>query len=202
MLGAAGVVIGIGAVTVEKAPASGAPAAGNLAASKSSAGKPVAGKPAEPARLRGLLPSRTLHQEHQVSRSANRPPLEAVQRAHKAAALPMAKQAVSGRLSRSVGPADPRAIAIHLLAGYGWSGEYGCLNELYIHESSWEIHATNPFSGAYGIPQALPASKMASYGDDWATNPVTQLRWGLNYIRLSYGTPCGAWAFWQAHHWY
>ncbi len=191
ILGAAGVVIGIGAVTVEKAPASGAPAAAKSSATRHS-----------PAQVHSLLSSRALQAEQEVSRSATRPPLEAIQREHKAAALPLVKQAVSGRLSRSVGPADPHLIAAQLLAGYGWSGEYGCLDELYNHESSWEIHATNPFSGAYGIPQALPASKMASSGPDWATNPVTQLRWGLNYIRLSYGTPCGAWAFWQSHHWY
>jgi hypothetical protein len=66
----------------------------------------------------------------------------------------------------------------------------------------WDATAENPSSGAYGIPQALPGDKMASAGSDWATNPATQIRWGLGYIREVYGTPAGAWVFWQANNWY
>lgn len=83
--------------------------------------------------------------------------------------------------------------------------QFTCLETLWEHESNWNHLAENPSSGAYGIPQALPGDKMASEGDDWKTNPKTQIDWGLKYIQDRYGTPCDAWAFWQAqtpHHWY
>ena len=81
-----------------------------------------------------------------------------------------------------------------MLGSYGWSsGQFGCLNDLWSRESGWDATAENP-SGAYGIPQALPGSKMASAGADWATDPATQIRWGLGYIREIYGSPCGAWS--------
>jgi hypothetical protein len=98
--------------------------------------------------------------------------------------------------------ATPQQIAQRLLAARGWSGQYGCLLAMWTRESSWNPYAQNPSSGAYGIPQALPGSKMAAFGADWRTNPQTQIEWGLWYIRVSYGTPCGAWAFWQAHNYY
>jgi len=69
------------------------------------------------------------------------------------------------------------------------------------HESGWRVNAANP-SGAYGIPQALPGDKMASYGADWQTNPTTQIKWGLDYIGGRYSTPCGAWSFWQSNGYY
>ncbi|HEX2317243.1 MAG TPA: transglycosylase SLT domain-containing protein [Thermomonospora sp.] len=80
--------------------------------------------------------------------------------------------------------------------------QYRCLDRLWTSESGWNHHARNPRSGAYGIPQALPAGKMARSGKDWRTNPRTQIRWGLRYIRSRYGTPCRAWSFWVDHHWY
>lgn len=86
-----------------------------------------------------------------------------------------------------------------------WEGqEWQCLDQLWLHESGWNHHAKNPSSGAYGIPQSLPGNKMASVGSDWATNPETQIKWGLNYIEDRYSTPCNAWAQWQARspHWY
>ncbi|MGH3414262.1 MAG: lytic transglycosylase domain-containing protein [Marmoricola sp.] len=99
--------------------------------------------------------------------------------------------------------ADPRTIAKALLPQYGYSeGEFGCLDSLYNSESGWNIHAANPTSSAYGIPQALPGSKMASAGPNWESNPETQIRWGLGYIRDHYGSPCGAWSFKQGHGWY
>jgi hypothetical protein len=98
---------------------------------------------------------------------------------------------------------DPRSIARAMLPDFGFSSDqFSCLDALYVSESGWDVHADNPTSSAYGIPQALPGSKMASAGPDWAENPATQIRWGLNYIRSSYGTPCGAWAFKQSHQWY
>jgi hypothetical protein len=98
---------------------------------------------------------------------------------------------------------DPRSIARAMLSDFGFSrSQFSCLDALYVSESGWDVHADNPTSSAYGIPQALPGSKMASAGADWAENPATQIRWGLSYIRSSYGTPCNAWAFKQSHQWY
>ncbi len=78
---------------------------------------------------------------------------------------------------------------------YGWTGEqWECLNALFTKESNWRTGAANPSSSAYGIPQALPGSKMSSAGSDWRTNPATQIKWGLGYIKGRYGTPCGGWA--------
>ena len=85
---------------------------------------------------------------------------------------------------------------------YGWgSDEFSCLVQMWNNESGWRTNAYNP-SGAYGIPQALPGSKMASAGPDWQTSASTQIAWGLQYIASRYGTPCGAWGFWQAHNYY
>ena len=90
-----------------------------------------------------------------------------------------------------------------MLPGHGWSsGQFSCLDNLWTRESGWNVYATNPTSGAYGIPQALPGSKMASAGADWQTNPATQIRWGLGYIQATYGSPCGAWAHETAYGWY
>jgi hypothetical protein len=106
----------------------------------------------------------------------------------------------SGRLV--VTPASAQAIARSLLPRYGWSADQmGCLIVMWNHESGWRVHAANP-SGAYGIPQALPGSKMAAAGPDWQDNAQTQITWGLNYIRARYGSPCSAWAFWQQGDWY
>ncbi|CAL9569065.1 hypothetical protein SUDANB176_04801 [Streptomyces sp. enrichment culture] len=80
--------------------------------------------------------------------------------------------------------------------------QFQCFSNIVDHESSWNYRATNPSSGAYGLVQALPGSKMASAGADWQTNPATQIKWGLNYMNDRYGSPCGAWSFWQANHWY
>lgn len=116
-------------------------------------------------------------------------------------------------LSTQAGPAaaekqdlsdsDPRTIAKALLPEFGFEADqFGCLDSLYTSESGWRVNADNPSSSAYGIPQALPGSKMSSAGADWATNPVTQIRWGLGYIQDRYGTPCGAWSFKRGHGWY
>ena len=93
-------------------------------------------------------------------------------------------------------PPDPgtaQSTAFGLLSSYGFaSSQWGCLDDLWQRESGWVYNAENA-SGAYGIPQALPGSKMASAGPDWQTNPTTQIKWGLGYIKSVYGTPCGAW---------
>ncbi len=120
----------------------------------------------------------------------------------KAAALSVdGVRAVTGE--QDLSDADPREIAQALLAEFGWSqDQFGCLDSLYTRESNWNVYADNPSSSAYGIPQALPGSKMASAGADWATNPVTQIRWGLGYIEDRYGSPCGAWAHSESSGWY
>jgi hypothetical protein len=82
------------------------------------------------------------------------------------------------------------------------SGQFQCLSNIVDHESSWNYRAVNASSGAYGLFQALPGSKMSSVGSDWQTNPATQIKWGLNYMDSRYGSPCEAWSFWQANSWY
>ncbi|WP_405863127.1 lytic transglycosylase domain-containing protein [Streptomyces sp. NBC_01515] len=82
------------------------------------------------------------------------------------------------------------------------SGQYQCFSNIVDHESSWNYRAVNASSGAYGLFQALPGSKMSSVGSDWQTNPATQIKWGLNYMDSRYGSPCEAWSFWQANSWY
>ncbi|MFF4748828.1 transglycosylase SLT domain-containing protein [Streptomyces sp. MMS24-I2-30] len=82
------------------------------------------------------------------------------------------------------------------------SGQFQCFSNIVNHESSWNYRAVNASSGAYGLFQALPGTKMASAGADWQTNPATQIKWGLNYMNSRYGSPCEAWSFWQANNWY
>ena len=97
---------------------------------------------------------------------------------------------------------SPQQIAEAMLGSFGWSSsQFSCLDPLWAHESGWSVTAANP-DGAYGIPQALPGSKMASAGPDWQTDAATQIRWGLEYIQATYGSPCGAWAHEQATGWY
>ena len=86
---------------------------------------------------------------------------------------------------------------------FGWGEkQFGCLETLWFRESNWNHKATNPTSGAYGIPQSLPARKMATFGDDWRTNPVTQIKWGADYIEKRYDTPCAALDFFYDRNWY
>jgi uncharacterized protein YabE (DUF348 family) len=98
--------------------------------------------------------------------------------------------------------AEAQAIAQGMVAARGWDdSEFQCLVTLWSHESGWSVTASNP-SGAYGIPQALPGSKMASAGADWQTSAATQITWGLGYISGRYVTPCSALAHWQSTGWY
>ncbi|KAK1181818.1 transglycosylase SLT domain-containing protein [Streptomyces sp. NBS 14/10] len=80
--------------------------------------------------------------------------------------------------------------------------QFQCFSNIVNHESTWNYRAENPSSGAYGLVQALPGSKMSSVGADWRTNPATQIKWGLNYMNERYDSPCGAWSFWQANNYY
>lgn len=102
-----------------------------------------------------------------------------------------------------VDPGSARAVAKAKVADRGWGTEqFQCLDKLWQKESGWRVDADNPSSSAYGIPQALPGSKMASAGADWRTNAATQIEWGLGYIEGRYGTPCDAWSHSVAVGWY
>ena len=133
----------------------------------------------------------------QVSRSSDRGPLD-----------PAKKDALSqesgGQVTRTedLTTQDPRSIARAMLGDYGFSeGEFSCLDALWVSESDWDMHADNPTSSAYGIPQALTGGTHDLPGD-YMTNPVSQIEWGLWYIENSYGSPCSAWEFKQANNWY
>ena len=116
----------------------------------------------------------------------------------------------SGSGGVSLPPPDPgtaQSIAYNMLPSFGFSQstQWGCLLDLWNRESSWIYYAENPVSGAYGIPQALPAYKMGmppDGGPDWQTDPTTQIRWGLWNIQQVYGTPCNAWGHEETYGWY
>lgn len=96
-----------------------------------------------------------------------------------------------------------QAIAYRKMSAYGWGREqYSCLVKLWNRESNWRVNAFNKSSGAYGIPQALPGTKMATAGADWLTNPETQINWGLGYIQGRYSTPCSALSHSDHKGWY
>jgi hypothetical protein len=191
VVGVTGVALGIGVLSTEDESSAQEPAAG------ASANAPVnLGDVSE------LLANREAEKD-EVSRSLARPATLSQQRHTKTASLPVTKQQMAGQVTKTVKASDPRDIAVLMMADYGWgSDQFSCLDSLYVSESDWDHTATNPYSGAYGIPQSLPAEKMASAGSDWRTNPATQIEWGLDYIRSSYGTPCSAWSFKQANNWY
>lgn len=96
-----------------------------------------------------------------------------------------------------------RLLGCNLLPEFGFgTDQMASLDNLWTRESGWNHLAYNSSSGAYGIPQALPGSKMSSHGDDWETNPETQIRWGLDYIKNRYGSPDAAWSFFLNNGWY
>jgi hypothetical protein len=80
--------------------------------------------------------------------------------------------------------------------------QFASFSQIISHESGWNVHATNASSGAYGLGQALPGSKMASAGSNWQNDAGTQIKWALDYMNSRYGSPNAAWSFWQTHHWY
>ncbi|CAB4540368.1 unannotated protein [freshwater metagenome] len=120
-------------------------------------------------------------------------------------------EVVSGQRARGVTvriapypePGTPKAFALQEVTSRNWDyNQFSCLVKLWERESNWRWNATNRSSGAYGIPQSLPASKMASAGADWRTNPETQILWGLGYIDGRYGSPCAALVHSDVHNWY
>jgi hypothetical protein len=99
--------------------------------------------------------------------------------------------------------ADPQTLTKALMPLYGLSSsQFSCVDSIWSQESGWNVHADNPSSSAYGIPQALPGSKMSSAGPDWQNSAETQIKWGLGYIRDRYGSACAAWSYKQSHGWY
>jgi hypothetical protein len=112
--------------------------------------------------------------------------------------------AVSRQVELARTPIGAKKVAKAILIDeYGFKEkEYKCLNSLWTQESNWNYKSRNKKSGAHGIPQALPASKMNVVSTDWRTNPVTQIRWGLRYISIRYETPCKAWAKHKRSNWY
>jgi hypothetical protein len=114
-----------------------------------------------------------------------------------------AQQTTAQQPAASAPSGSPQQIAEQMLSQFGWSSsQFSCLQPLWALESGWNIYASNPSSGAYGIPQALPGSKMASAGPDWQSDAATQIRWGLTYIQGTYGSPCAAWSHDEADGWY
>ena len=145
--------------------------------------------------------------DRQKAIAAAKAAAEARRKAAEKVARDKARKALEAKKQALIANArqDPRAAARALLADSGFGdGQWGCLDDLWEGESGWRYTAENSSSGAYGIPQALPGSKMGTVAGDWRTNPVTQIKWGLEYIRRSYGTPCGALNAWQSRspHWY
>jgi hypothetical protein len=211
----AGVTVIVPAAIVAGLTASGA-AAGNsssmlaMAGPRTAPAHPDAGIPLtdaarhEVARLgvRHVRAERAAARRAAARRAAKR---AAELRAQRAAAAATPAPAPSSRPSSGSAPqpsGNPQKIAAAMMGSYGWSSsEFGCLVSLWNLESGWNVYASNP-SGAYGIPQALPGSKMASAGPDWQSNAATQIRWGLGYIKSLYGSPCGAWSHEQATGWY
>lgn len=136
--------------------------------------------------------------ERSVSRSARRDPTRAAEN------LGLSQES-GGQTTRTedLTTGDPRIIARAMLPEFGFSdSEFGCLDALYVSESDWDPRADNPTSTAYGIPQALTGGTHDDLPADYMTNPASQIRWGLDYIRSSYGTPCSAWSFKQSNNWY
>jgi hypothetical protein len=131
-----------------------------------------------------------------VSRSEDRAPLASLTRSRN---LSNASGPARTR-SEDLSSADPRTLTKALMPQFGMSAsDFGCVDAIWTQESGWNVHADNPTSSAYGIPQALPGSKMSSAGPDWENNPVTQIKWGLGYIKERYGSACAAAGYKRAH---
>ncbi len=191
-------MLGLCAATLAPQPASEPPAS------------PVISELAGPLPLRGVdervsrdAARSDLAVEAEASAAATRLELEREQQRQQAAAKAARVAAVEQARPAGGTPEQNRKLGWFLTLEYGWSAEqFDCFDQLIVSESNWKTTAENPSSGAYGIPQSLPASKMASAGSDWATNPATQIAWGLDYIDDRYGTPCSAWSFKRANNWY
>lgn len=178
---ATGVVVAGGIAAADEQVNAAAPAAGSASVAELSA-----------ADVKSLVRDR----EETVSRSENRSTKDKADKADRSA-----KQAPAKTPEKKVDNSDPRSVAKALLPEYGFSAEqFGCLDALYVSESNWNMHADNPSSSAYGIPQALTETHDMPAG--YFDSAEVQIRWGLDYIKGSYGTPCSAWDFKQGNNWY
>ncbi|HEX6521746.1 MAG TPA: hypothetical protein VF070_17340 [Streptosporangiaceae bacterium] len=142
----------------------------------------------------------------QAAQAAQAPAKRAQQQAAQQATQASQQQSQQSAQQQTTKPAvtsSPEQIAQAMLSRFGWaSDQMSCLLPLWQRESGWEVAAYNAGSGAYGIPQALPGSKMGSAGADWQTNAATHIKWGLGYIKEIYGSPCAAWAHEETDGWY
>ena len=211
------------------APASGAPSGAAFSAITTRSGQTAAGRGTQQSHraarrfsliadlqaMATMLASRAAAHQAAVAQAAKRQ-TQAELTAKREAARKAAQQAPAQRRSAqrrsgqqpaaSSAPAasgSPQSIAQAMLGSFGWSAsQFSCLDPLWAGESGWSVTASNPSTGAYGIPQAMPASKMASAGPNWRTSAATQIRWGLDYIKSTYGSPCAAWSHEEADGWY
>jgi hypothetical protein len=207
---AAAVVVGGGAVAAFAFTGGSSGGKTNAAAVVPSKQAPAQADPANDPAVRQAVEAATRRQLlDRASRAARKDSGKHPALAVKGSPLPSASSSSKGGGGGSTGSGDPvpagaaQQIAKGLLPGFGFSGsgQFGCLVNLWNRESHWNSHAANP-SGAYGIPQALPGSKMASAGPNWQDNATTQIKWGLGYIKNRYSTPCGAWGHSQSVGWY
>jgi hypothetical protein len=153
--------------------------------------------------IESWLTSQVPGQERRVTLTVTIPPPPPPPQPKPAAPASAAAPAPVAAVTAPAASGSAQQTALAMLASYGWtSSQFTCLDPLWAHESGWNVYASNPGSGAYGIPQALPGSKMASAGPDWQTDAATQLRWGLSYIQGTYGSPCAAWSHEEATGWY
>ncbi len=186
--------LAVPAAAGEKKPVAAAPAAPPPVTQAAVVAPPPSPTP-KPAVTPSATPKPPVYTPRPVSRSTYRPTIRRTPSTPKPTVRPRVTRRPAATTAVSSG--DPRSIARAKLAARGWSGQFSCLDSLWTRESGWRTTAANP-SGAYGIPQALPGSKMASAGSDWRTNPATQIDWGLGYIASQYGSPCGAWSHFQS----
>ena len=157
----------------------------------------VASRTAHLIELTDIVTDKVTAEEKRVAAEKKAAEEKAAQEAAAAAAAAEAQAAANS-------PEGAKNTARQLMAStYGWGeDQFACLNSLWTKESGWNYQAQNAGSGAYGIPQSLPGSKMATVGADWQSNATTQIKWGLDYISRAYGTPCSAWGHSQAMNWY
>ncbi|MFC8230516.1 lytic transglycosylase domain-containing protein [Streptomyces sp. NPDC057287] len=150
----------------------------------------------ETARIQAAKDAKSKKQAAEDKLEAER---EAKEKEAERASRSSVRDATSFSAQGSYSVAQVQAIARQMMP----ADQFQCFSNIVDRESGWNYQASNPSSGAYGIMQALPGSKMASAGADWQTNPATQIKWGLSYMNSDrYGSPCAAWSFWQANHWY
>ncbi|MFF7363538.1 lytic transglycosylase domain-containing protein [Streptomyces sp. NPDC008125] len=154
----------------------------------------------ESARLQAAKDAKSKKQaaEDQAEREKEAKEAQDAKDAEERASRSAVRDATSFSAQGSYSVAEVQAMARQMIP----ADQFQCFSNIVNHESTWNYRAVNASSGAYGLVQALPGSKMSSAGADWQTNPATQIKWGLSYMNASYGSPCGAWSFWQANSWY